>query len=357
MQPLSASSVHFSHKMCSQERGKITVEYKSSQNQQLLPNSEILLRGHSSGEPVNRIRRSYGYTGSQKWVPPHSHCKEGPKISGVCFSRTKLNMEGSSLRTENQSFHFLQSNSPSGATPSSFRSEGAGVLWQFFPRGEQGKYFKSQNYSPGNFKSFGTYSKLEKVIPGASTGKSLHRLQNLYRGQTNVKNPILENLQIEKNNQSCVKVTKTSDTSSSPDCRSMHIHVKSIRSVYRLLATKQSWDHELSIDSATRMDLEWWHHAVTSWNGCPIHIGAVDLQMETGASQTGWGAVIANKKAAGFWNHRLSMMPSNYREMMAILLALKAFKELDNKVVQVCTDNTAAAAYINHLGGPSKQLC
>ena len=130
-----------------------------------------------------------------------------------------------------------------------------------------------------------------------------------------------------------------------------------LRNVYRLLATKKSWDQELILDAATRTDLEWWNQAVKSWNGNPIMLGPVDIQIETDASQTGWGAICQGHEAAGFWNCRMSMMPSNYREMMAILLALKSYKNLDNKKVQVLTDNIAAAAYVNHLGGPSKQLC
>ncbi|XP_072039448.1 uncharacterized protein [Amphiura filiformis] len=130
-----------------------------------------------------------------------------------------------------------------------------------------------------------------------------------------------------------------------------------LRNVYRLLATKLSWDQELVMDSETRADLTWWNHAVTAWNGSPIMVGPVDVQIETDASQTGWGAVCQNQHAAGFWNRRMAEMPSNYREMMAILLALKSFKNLDKKTVQMCTDNIAAAAYINYLGGSSKQLC
>ncbi|XP_072050326.1 uncharacterized protein [Amphiura filiformis] len=99
-----------------------------------------------------------------------------------------------------------------------------------------------------------------------------------------------------------------------------------LRNVYRLLATKLSWDQELVMDSETRADLTWWNHAVTAWNGSPIMVGPVDVQIETDASQTGWGAGCQNQHAAGFWNRRMAEMPSNYREMMAILLALKSFK-------------------------------
>ena len=131
-----------------------------------------------------------------------------------------------------------------------------------------------------------------------------------------------------------------------------------LRSTYRLLASKKDWSDLLIIDPATKQDLEWWLQALKSWNGAPIHTGPVDFQMETDASMTGWGAMVknTNQAAAGFWNHRLSQMPSNYREMMAVLLGLKSLTFPTGKRIQVLTDNITTAAYINHLGGPSQDL-
>lgn len=129
-----------------------------------------------------------------------------------------------------------------------------------------------------------------------------------------------------------------------------------LRNLYRLIAKKQTWDDLLEIDQATRQDLIWWKEAVHTWNGTPITVGHIDCQIETDASESGWGAVLGDQTAAGFWNVRLSRKHSNYREMMAILLALKTFKSIQGKSVQVLTDNISAVAYINHLGGPSKEL-
>ena len=124
---------------------------------------------------------------------------------------------------------------------------------------------------------------------------------------------------------------------------------------YRLLTSKNSWSDILTLDRDTRSDLEWWLHALGSWNGTPIQTGPIDFQIEMDASMSGWGAQIkgSNKMAAGFWNLRLSQMPSNYRELMAVLLALKSFSFPRGKKVQILTDNITTAAYINQLGGPS----
>ena len=57
------------------------------------------------------------------------------------------------------------------------------------------------------------------------------------------------------------------------------------------------------------------------------------------------------------WANLVGYAHSNYREMLAILMAIRSFgRILENKTVQILSDNIAAVAYINHLGGPSMQL-
>ena len=131
-----------------------------------------------------------------------------------------------------------------------------------------------------------------------------------------------------------------------------------LRNAYRLLASKTSWSDTLVLDMNTRKDLEWWVQALSTWNGAPIQTRPIDLQMETDASMSGWGAHIkgTSQLAAGFWNDRLAQMPSNYRELMAVLMALKSFNFHPGSSVQVLTDNVTTMAYINQLGGPSPAL-
>ena len=79
----------------------------------------------------------------------------------------------------------------------------------------------------------------------------------------------------------------------------------------------------------------------------------VEAQLVTDASQTGWEAVLSGKQATGYRDKQVALIPSNYRESLAILLAIKAFEnDLKCKKVQVFSENVAAVAYINHLGGP-----
>ena len=128
-----------------------------------------------------------------------------------------------------------------------------------------------------------------------------------------------------------------------------------LRNAYRLLSRQSSWDSPLVLDSPTKDDLTWWYHALESWNGRPIKTKPVEAQLVTDASQTGWGGVLNGKQAADYWDKQIARMPSNYRELLAILLAIKAFEhDLKGKTVQVLS--VAAVAYINHLGGPSPSL-
>ena len=109
-----------------------------------------------------------------------------------------------------------------------------------------------------------------------------------------------------------------------------------LRSVYRLLSTKKSWEDVLTFDQATLRELTWWRESVSKWNTQQIHLGPLDCQMTCNTSGTGWGAQFGEKHASGVWNTRLSQSHTNYRELMAILLTLKSFKdELINKHVQI----------------------
>ena len=130
------------------------------------------------------------------------------------------------------------------------------------------------------------------------------------------------------------------------------------QNLYRLLRSRQSWEHILQLNSAVKKDLEWWQSTLHSWNGKPISTHPISLQIETDASQTGWGAWASNgKMATDVWNQTMSMAPSNARELMAVMMAILSFREdIANTAVQILTDNISTAAYIMQLGGKSAGL-
>jgi hypothetical protein len=130
-----------------------------------------------------------------------------------------------------------------------------------------------------------------------------------------------------------------------------------LRNLYGTLKKRSSWQDILILDEYAVADLKWWIGSLAVWNGRAIIPHNIDIQMTTDASSVAWGAVLGDKQAQGYWNQRLSYMPSNYRELMAIRLALVSFTtELRGKTVQILTDNITSAAYINFQGGPSQEL-
>ena len=129
------------------------------------------------------------------------------------------------------------------------------------------------------------------------------------------------------------------------------------RNVYRLLSTRSSWQDSLILDEPTVSDLKWWVASLKSWNGRAVKPVQIDFPLTTEASSLGWGAKLQELQAQGLWNTGLAYKHSNYRELMAILLALHSFlPHLHHRVVQVLTDNKTAAAYLNFQGGPSVEL-
>ena len=126
-----------------------------------------------------------------------------------------------------------------------------------------------------------------------------------------------------------------------------------LRNTYRLLAKRKSWEDRIIIDLETQRDLNWWLHAFKDWNGRVVKQNVIQEQIFTDASAIGWGAHLQNRKASGHWNYQLFKKTSNYRELMAVRLALLSFAPyIQGKCVQIVSDNITTVAYLNHLGGP-----
>jgi len=130
-----------------------------------------------------------------------------------------------------------------------------------------------------------------------------------------------------------------------------------LRNTYKILAGRVSWDSLVTLDESAIQDLTWWIYALDGWNGQVICKKIPEVQIVCDASPFGFGAICGNRKAAGFWSPRVANRPQNAREMMAILTAVHTFgPHLRDKSVQIVTDNISAMAYINHMGGPSREL-
>ena len=130
-----------------------------------------------------------------------------------------------------------------------------------------------------------------------------------------------------------------------------------LRNLYTLLSARSSWSDTLILDQDTCEDLEWWLTAVDNWNGSPPHSRPVQYRVWTDASSFGWGCGHAGIEASGSWDPATALEHINYKELLAVLFALKSFTpQLGGKVVQVMSDNATTVAYVNNMGGPVKRL-
>ena len=73
--------------------------------------------------------------------------------------------------------------------------------------------------------------------------------------------------------------------------------------------------------------------------------------MNTDASKSGWGCAVNNLTTGGLWTSAEASQHINYLEMLAVLLSLKAYKEIfSGKHVKVMVFNTTAQTTINNMG-------
>ena len=96
---------------------------------------------------------------------------------------------------------------------------------------------------------------------------------------------------------------------------------------------------------------------MSKWNEYIVKHKHIDIKMTTDASNTAWGAWIPKHQAQGFWNKRMSYLHSNCRELYAVWLGLISLKPfLENKTMQILSDNITTIAFINKQGGSTQQL-
>ena len=129
--------------------------------------------------------------------------------------------------------------------------------------------------------------------------------------------------------------------------------------IYHVITSRSSWDVDVIVSSSAIKDLKWWLQALKGWNGAPLASNNADLQIETDAASSGWGGLITSTtiQATGLWPPHTSNMHSNFRELLAVLKTLQSLGNyIAGRRVQILSDNVTTVAYINHLGGPSKEL-
>lgn len=82
-----------------------------------------------------------------------------------------------------------------------------------------------------------------------------------------------------------------------------------------------------------------------------------ELEIETDASLTGWGAYCQGILTGGRWSEEEQSLHINQLELLAALFALRAFLKHAREVsVLLKSHNVTTVVYINHLGGTKSQM-
>ncbi|XP_070205904.1 uncharacterized protein [Littorina saxatilis] len=128
-------------------------------------------------------------------------------------------------------------------------------------------------------------------------------------------------------------------------------------------AVQTRWDQATQAWSCQVELGDWFRSTTGVWllpwvsQGVPITPPAPENDLFTDASQTGWGAHLADQTAAGVWDVSQGSLHINVLELEAVALGLRSFlPSLANSHVRVHTDNTTVAAYINRQGGTRSQV-
>jgi len=109
----------------------------------------------------------------------------------------------------------------------------------------------------------------------------------------------------------------------------------------------------LPLNTASKEDLRWWETLPTTSTGAPIQPPDPSIIVHPDASKQGWGAVLNGQfHTRGIWSPEEAAQHINYLELLAALLAIKAFgKSWLNITVLLRMDNVTAVSYINQKGG------
>src|SRR2546421_13079306 len=94
--------------------------------------------------------------------------------------------------------------------------------------------------------------------------------------------------------------------------------------------------------------LDWWIRNLPQWNGRSLIPEEPKTILHTDASISGWGVSREKCVIHGRWSTTERNLHINILELKAILLALMTFKDIQNQLIMIRTDNTTCVAYINH---------
>jgi ribonuclease HI len=143
-----------------------------------------------------------------------------------------------------------------------------------------------------------------------------------------------------------------------------------LRSLYNTLTqtlkrTNQSWTGSLQLQISNRAEIRWWKRNVVLNAPHQLHkLTSPEATLITDASRIGWGAVLKVQEEQfvtfGRYSTEISQQSSNYREITAVLLALRFFRSILNKrkvkCLSILSDNQTTIAILTKVRAKHRLL-
>ena len=122
-----------------------------------------------------------------------------------------------------------------------------------------------------------------------------------------------------------------------------------------LKENKGNFNAKITLPNSCKEDLSWWDSNIENTVN-KINKGNLNFELESDASNTGWGGCCRWGKqeqvTGGNWSKEERGKHINYLELLAAWLTIQNFcKNLKNEHIKILCDNTTAVAYLNNMGG------
>ena len=124
-----------------------------------------------------------------------------------------------------------------------------------------------------------------------------------------------------------------------------------------LKQNNQSYEAKVTLNQGCTEVLKWLAESIRQWNGKSVLKACPDIQIQTDASKTGWGAHCGKESTQGLWTTTEKTLHINALELKAVLFAVKAFTKTKEKChAHIKVDNTTTMTYINRMGGTKSPI-
>lgn len=110
-------------------------------------------------------------------------------------------------------------------------------------------------------------------------------------------------------------------------------------------------DELVTITDIVKDAVRWWLDDSNISRGAHIRLPEPTVQVQTDASQVGWGGHSGCQVFHGLWSQSERTLHINILEMRAVTNTLRELQPEPRSIISVATDNTTVMAHINKQGG------